>query len=63
MDSEGETVTADEARIRVGSLDTDPAFYDVADLYIVNSVLMNRDRGRNTTIGKVGLQVVDVDEE
>ncbi len=63
VDSEGETVTADEARIRVGSLDTDPAFYDVADLYIVNSVLMNRDRGRNTTIGKVGLQVVDVDEE
>jgi hypothetical protein len=60
-DADGATVTADQARIRVGALDTDPAFYDIADLYIVNSVLMNRDAGRNTTIGKVGLQVVDVE--
>ncbi len=59
----GEVVTADEARIMVGTPGKDPVFYDVADLYIVNSVLMNRDRGINTKIGKVGLQVVDVPAE
>lgn len=59
-DGAGKTVIADQARIKVASPDSVPAFYDIANLYIVNSVLMNRDRGRNTVIGKVGLQVVDL---
>ncbi|SNR63101.1 hypothetical protein [Puniceibacterium sediminis] len=60
-DGDGENVTADQARIRVGSAAGDAAFYNLADLYIVNSMLMNRDRGRDTAIGTVGLQVVDVE--
>ncbi len=63
VDAEGATVTADQARIMVGAPDTDPVFYDVANLYIVNSMLMHRDRGLNTAIGTVGLQVVAVPEE
>ncbi|WP_372836874.1 hypothetical protein, partial [Puniceibacterium confluentis] len=58
VDATGATVTADQARIRVATPDRDAAFYDVANLYIVNSVLMNSDRGRDTTIGNLGLQVV-----
>ena len=59
----GKSATADQARIRVGSPEAEPAFYNIADLYIVNSVLVQKNRGRDTTIGKVGLHVVDVEEK
>ncbi|WP_218967763.1 hypothetical protein, partial [Puniceibacterium antarcticum] len=62
-DAEGNTATADQARIRVGTPAGDVDFYDIANLYIVNSTLRNSDRGRDTVIGKVGLEVVEVEEK
>ncbi|GLS81024.1 hypothetical protein GCM10007893_18230 [Paracoccus marinus] len=50
-EQEGATITVRDPDSDEVRYDT----YDVADLYVVNGVLKNRDWGSNTTIGIVGL--------
>ena len=46
--------------MRIASAGVGPFIFDVGNLYIADGVLMHRDLGRNTVIGDIGLQVVDV---
>ena len=57
----GRDAIASEDRIRVAATGVGPFIFDVKNLYIADGILMPRDRGRNTVIGAVGLQVLDVE--
>ncbi|MGJ8602916.1 MAG: hypothetical protein ACSHXH_02240 [Marivita sp.] len=56
----GRDAIARTDKVHVASAGVGPFLFDVENLYIVNGVLMNRDLGRNTVIGNVGLQVVSM---
>lgn len=58
----GRNALANEDKVRIASAGVGPFLFDVKKLYIVDGVLMHRDAGRNTVIGNVGLQVVDVED-
>lgn len=58
----GRNALASEDKVRIASAGVGPFLFDVKKLYIVDGVLMHRDAGRNTVIGNVGLQVVDVED-
>lgn len=58
----GRNALANEDKVRIAAAGVGPFLFDVKKLYIVDGVLMHRDAGRNTVIGNVGLQVVDVED-
>ncbi|WP_439522223.1 hypothetical protein [Marivita sp.] len=57
----GRNAIAGEDKLRIASAGVGPFIFDVKNLYITDGVLMHRDAGRNTVIGAVGLQVVEVE--
>ncbi len=57
----GRNAIAGEDKLRIASAGVGPFIFDVKNLYITGGVLMHRDAGRNTVIGAVGLQVVEVE--
>lgn len=56
----GRPAIAGTDKVRIASAGVGPFIFDVGNLYIADGVLMHRDLGRNTVIGDIGLQVVDV---
>ena len=58
----GRNAIASADKVRIAATGVGPFIFDVANLYIADGVLMHRDLGRNTVIGNVGLQVVDVEQ-
>ena len=58
----GRNAIASEDKVRIAATGVGPFIFDVKNLYITDGVLMHRDAGRNTVIGNVALQVVDVPE-
>lgn len=58
----GRPAIASEDKVRIAAAGVGPFLFDVKDLYIADGVLMHRDAGRNTVIGNVGLQVVEVED-
>ena len=56
----GRNAIAGEDKLRIASAGAGPWIFDVKNLYISDGVLMHRDAGRNTVIGNVALQVVEV---
>jgi len=59
---QGRDAIARTDKVRIASAGVGPFLFDVEDLYIVDGVLMHRDLGRNTVIGNIGLEVVEVSE-
>ncbi|MFP7570199.1 hypothetical protein [Marivita sp. S2033] len=59
----GKSAIASADKVRIAAPGVGPYIFDVKNLYISDGVLMHRDAGRNTVIGNVGLQVVEVQEE
>ncbi|MDP4990733.1 MAG: hypothetical protein NWQ37_05950, partial [Marivita lacus] len=57
----GRDAIATANKVRVASTGIGPFIFDVENLYIADGTLMHRDRGRNTVIGEVGLQVIEVE--
>ena len=58
----GKPALAGEAKIRVAAPGVGPYIFDVADLYISDGMLMHRETLRDTVIGNVGMQVVEVED-
>lgn len=58
----GRNAIAGEDKVRIAAAGVGPFIFDVRKLYITDGVLMHRDAGRNTVIGNVALQVVDLGE-
>ena len=58
----GRNAIAGQDKVRIASTGVGPFIFDVSNLYITDGVLMHRDAGRNTVIGTVALQVVDIVE-
>src|SRR6056297_3617579 len=59
---QGRDAIARTDKVRIASAGVGPFLFNVEDLYIVDGVLMHRDLGRNTVIGNIGLEVVEVSE-
>jgi hypothetical protein len=57
----GKNATASADKVRIAATGVGPYIFDVKNLYISDGVLMHRDAGRNTVIGTVGLNVVEVE--
>ncbi|MEN8658260.1 MAG: hypothetical protein ABF313_09490, partial [Marivita sp.] len=58
----GRNAIAGDDKVRIAAAGVGPFLFDVKNLYITDGVLMHRDAGRNTVIGNVALQVVEVDD-
>lgn len=56
----GRPAIARTDKVRIAAAGVGPFIFDVENLYIADGVLMHRDAGRNTVIGDIGLQVIDV---
>ncbi|MAQ86573.1 hypothetical protein [Psychromarinibacter halotolerans] len=59
----GNPAVAGKSMIRVAGPGYGPDLYDIEKLYVVDGVLKHKDALRDTVIGEVALQVVEVDEE
>lgn len=60
---DGEPATAEKNKVRIASAGVGPYIFDVENLYIAKGVLKHRDALRDTVIGNVALDVVEVDAQ
>lgn len=58
----GEPAIAREHKVRIAGPGVGPFIFDVADLYIVDGVLKHSDALRDTVIGNVALEVIEIDD-
>lgn len=56
----GKSELAEEPKLRIAAAGLGPFIFDVADLYIADGILKHSDALRDTVIGKVALEVVEV---